>query len=98
VLLTSRGRPSTTTVRVRAATGAEFDLGNPANRVRASLRPPGAGTVAMAGNRVTVTASGPALLTVTYQRELAAGDYRDVANTRPPLSVPVHATIPVIIR
>jgi hypothetical protein len=100
LLRTSPGRPVTTTAHVVSAPGAEFDLANPMNRVRATLRPADAGTVTVTGNQVTVTTTRPgrAVLTVVYQRELAAGGYRDVANTRPHLSVPVHVTIPVISR
>jgi hypothetical protein len=98
VLRTSPGRPATTTAHVRSAPGAEFDLTNRLNRVRATLRPAGAGTVTVAGKRVTVTLTGhrPALLTVVYQRQLASGGYRDVANTGPHLRVPVAVAIPVL--
>jgi hypothetical protein len=100
LLTTSPGRPVTTTAHVWSAPGAEFDLTNPLNRVRATLRPAGAGTVTVTGNQVTVTlpANGRALLTVVYQRELAAGGYRDVANTGQHVSVPVRVTIPVVSR
>ena len=100
VLKTSPGRPVTTTAHVWSAPGAEFDLANPLNRVRATLRPASAGTVTVTGNQVTVTPSGRglALLTVVYQRELAGGGYRDVANTGPHLSMPVRVAIPVISR
>jgi beta-xylosidase len=94
------GRPATTTVHVTSAPGAEFDLADPLNRVRATLRPAGAGTVAVRGNEVTVTLAGhrPAQLTVTYQRHRADGTYRDVANTGPRRGVPVQVTIPVVPR
>jgi hypothetical protein len=100
LLRTTPGRPVTTTAHVWSAPGAEFDLTNPLNRVRATLWPAGAGTVAVQGGQVTVTPHrrGGAVLTVVYQRELAAGGYRDVANTRPHLSVPVRVTIPVLSR
>jgi hypothetical protein len=100
LLRTVAGRPVSTTAHVRSAPGAEFDLANPLNRVRATLWPAGAGTVAVDGNRVTVTPNrrGLTMVTVVYQRELAAGGYRDVANTRPHLSVPVRVTIPVVSR
>ena len=100
VLRTSPGEPATTTVHVRSAPGAEFDLANPQNRVRASLWPASAGTVTVAGNEVTVTTSrhGVARLTITYQRQLADGSYRDVANTRGHHSTPVAVTVPVISR
>lgn len=96
VLRPSRTRPATTTVHVTSAQGAGFDLTNPLNRVRATLRPANAGTVVVRGSEVTVTARRPALLTVVYQRQRADGGYRDVANTRPHLRVPVQVAIPVI--
>jgi Flp pilus assembly protein TadG len=85
---------------VRGAPGAEFDLANPQNRVRASLWPANAGTVTVTGNEVTVTTSrhGVARLTITYQRQLADGSYRDVANTRRHHGAPVAVTVPVISR
>ncbi|HEY7595165.1 MAG TPA: family 43 glycosylhydrolase [Actinophytocola sp.] len=90
--------PATTTVHVRSAPGAEFDLANPLNRLRATLRPADAGTVAVRGGEVSVTAVRPAVLTVVYQRELAAGGYRDVANLRHGKRIPVRLTIPVVPR
>jgi hypothetical protein len=56
--------------------------------------------VTVDGDRVTVTmtGSGQAVLTVVYQRHLAEGGYRDVANTRPHVRVPVAVTIPVVSR
>lgn len=99
LLWTRPGRPATTTVHVTSASGAEFDLANPQNRVRAVLRPADAGSVAVRGDRVTVTPNGrrSALLTVIYQRQLADGGYRDVANTRPHRTVPVRVTVPVVV-
>lgn len=94
-------RPSldtTTTVHVTTRTGAEFDLTNPLNRVRAELRPSDAGSVATVDGEVHVTAHRPAVLTITYQRQLADGSYQDVANTRPHVSLPVQVTIPVAPR
>ncbi len=82
----------TTTVHVRGAAGAEFDLTNPQNRVRATLNPPG--PVVVEGNQVT--ARGPGVLTIVYQRRLADGTYRDVANLRPRHRVQV--TVPVLPR
>lgn len=100
LLRTTPGTPVTTTAHVRSAPGAEFDLTNPLNRLRATLRPSDAGTVTVTGNQVTVTLTGrgTALLTVVYQRQSADGGYRDVANTRPHVRVPVAVTVPVISR
>ena len=83
--------PASTTVHVRAAPGGEFDLGNPQNRLRATLRPADAGTVSVRDGVVTVTAHRRAVLTVVYQRERADGTYRDVSNRSP-----VRLTLPVI--
>jgi len=86
------------TIRVTSRAGAAFDLANPLNRIRAELRPSDAGSVVVSGGQVTVTADRPAVLTVVYQRQLATGDYRDVANTRPHVSLPVAITVPVVPR
>jgi hypothetical protein len=98
LLRTAPGHPVSTTAHVTSAPGAEFDLTNPLNRLRARLHPAGAGTVTVTANRVTVTVDRPALLTITYQRALAGGGFRDAANIRPGKSVPVRVTIPVLTR
>jgi hypothetical protein len=98
LLSTTPGHPVSTTAHVRSAPGAEFDLTNPLNRLSARLHPADAGTVTVTANRVTVTVDRPALLTIAYQRALAGGGYRDVANTRPGVRVPVRVTIPVLTR
>jgi hypothetical protein len=90
--------PGATTVAVRSASGAAFDLANQANRLRAWLTPADAGTVSVAGGRVTVTADRRAVLTVAYQRKLADGSYRDVANRYGGKRVPVRVTVPVVPR
>lgn len=98
LLRTTPGVPVTTTVDVRSAPGAAFDLANPLNRVRATVRPPDAGTVVVSGNQVTVTMTGrgAALLTVGYERQLADGAYRGVANVWQHHRVPVTVSIPVV--
>jgi hypothetical protein len=90
------GYTASTTVSVAAATGAEFDLSNPLNRVRAELRPASAGSVTVTGGEVTVsmTRPGAALLAVTYQRQLSDGSYVDVRHHGRPVSV----RIPVLNR
>jgi hypothetical protein len=100
VLRPSPDHPATTTVRVASRAGAEFDLTNPSNRVRAELHPAGAGSVVVRGGDVTVTVTGrrAAVLTLVYQRQLADGGYRDVANIRSHVRVPVRVTIPVVPR
>lgn len=57
-------------------------------------------TVTVTGNQLRVTTSrhGVARLTITYQRQLADGSYRDVANTGSRHSAPVAVTVPVISR
>jgi len=100
VLLTRPGVPVSTDGVVTSAAGAAFDLGNPLNRVRAELRPTGAGTVSVAGGRVTVTPAkrGAAVLTLTYQRQHADGSYVDVANLIGGARLPVRTVIPVVTR
>ena len=100
VLLTRPGVPVSTDGVVTSAAGAAFDLGNPLNRVRAELRPAGAGTVSVAGGRVTVTPAkrGAAVLTLTYQRQHADGSYVDVANLIGGARLPVRTVIPVVTR
>ncbi|OZM69967.1 hypothetical protein CFN78_27890 [Amycolatopsis antarctica] len=100
VLRAEAGEPATTGVSVRSAPGAEFDLTNPLNRVRAELWPSTTGTAEVAGGQVTVTARerGAALLTLTYQREQADGEYVDVANLRGHRNKPVRVTVPVLVR
>jgi hypothetical protein len=87
--------PASTTVHVRSAPGAEFDLANPLNRLRATLRPADAGTVSVRDGVVTVTAHRRAVLTVVYQREHADGTYHDVANLHGGKRTPVARTLPV---
>ncbi|GAA1295472.1 family 43 glycosylhydrolase [Saccharothrix xinjiangensis] len=100
VLRTGPDGSATTRVRVTSARGAEFDPTNPQNRLRAVLRPADGGEVVVRGDRVTVTPTGrrPLSLTVTYQRQLADGSYRDVANTGPRHSTPVEVALPVVVR
>ncbi|MFD1151786.1 family 43 glycosylhydrolase [Saccharothrix hoggarensis] len=98
-----RPRPdgsATTTVHVTSARGAEFSLTNPQNRLRAELHPAGAGTAVVRGDQVTVTTTGhrPVRLTIVYQRQLADGGYRDVANTGPGHSTPVQVSVPAVVR
>jgi hypothetical protein len=94
------GGEASTTVRVRSAEGAAFDLANPLNGIRAELRPASAGTVTVDGDRVTVTGVSPgaARLVLTYQRERAGGGYFDVTQTVGPAGErPVSVTVPVLI-
>jgi hypothetical protein len=94
------GRPVTTSVRVRSAPGAAFDLTNPLNRVRVEVRPAGAGTATVNGGEITVTPHrrGVSQLMITYQRQRADGGYVDVSNTRHHHRSPAAVTVSVIAR
>lgn len=96
LLRTTPSVPVSTKAHVYSAKGAEFDLTNPLNRLRAQLHPANAGKVTVTGNQVTVTVTRPALLTLTYQRKLTTGNYRDAANTRPGKHIPIRTTIPIL--
>lgn len=95
VLHSRPGERASTRVHARSAPGAEFDLSNPQNRVRAELHPADAGTVTVTGDRVTVsmTERGSARLTLTYQRQRADGTYVDVSNLRGHRAGPVRAEV-----
>ena len=69
--------------RVDSADGAALALGNPLNRVRASVANPSVATLQRDGDdAATVVAhrTGRTTLTLTYQRRLANGTYNDVDN------------------
>ncbi|MFE0024395.1 glycoside hydrolase family 43 protein [Amycolatopsis sp. NPDC059021] len=97
MLVVPAGKRASTTVSVRARDGAEFDLANPLNGLRAELRPASAGTARVDGDRITVTSTGGfALLTVTYRRALAGGGRTDVTqSTGGHPAEPVSVTVPV---
>ncbi|RCW44709.1 glycosyl hydrolase family 43 [Halopolyspora algeriensis] len=69
---------------VTGTTGAAMDLSRPVNRVRATLDPSGPVTVALRGDRATLTGhqTGVAALHVQYQRRRSRGAYVDIANIR----------------
>ncbi|WP_246257764.1 glycoside hydrolase family 43 protein [Amycolatopsis anabasis] len=98
LLFTRSGVPVSTTVEVSGASGGDFDLANPLNRIRAELRPVSAGAVRVRGNRVTVTPNAPgvAVLHVVYQRERAAGGYFDVTQGAGPRRESVSADVRVV--
>jgi GH43 family beta-xylosidase len=83
--------------RVWSADGAALALGNPLNRVRATVANPSVASVApdAGGSSGTVTAHAPGRTTVTltYQREHASGAYVDVYNGRRPVSVRVSVVV-----
>jgi hypothetical protein len=95
LLRTRPGQPVSTTAHTYSAPGAEFDLTNPLNRLRAQLKPASAGTVTITGNQLTVTVTRPAVLTITYQRQQANGTYQDAHNTRPGTRIPIQTKIQV---
>ncbi|CAA9430564.1 GH43_33 / GH43 / GH43_31 / GH43_30 / GH43_ 34 / GH43_8 / GH43_4 / GH43_32 / GH43_17 / GH117 [uncultured Rubrobacteraceae bacterium] len=68
--------------QVRSVSGARLALGNPLNRVAASLDRPGTVTPDADGRGAAVTlgGQGAARLTLTYQRKKASGVYEDVCN------------------
>jgi hypothetical protein len=95
------GSRAPVTWRVTGATGARLALGNPLNRVRATVADPAVATIdAVAGDAATVVARGVGrtTLTLTYQRRLSAGGHADVydlpAGGDPrPVSVTVRITV-----
>ena len=68
--------------QVTSASGAQLALGNPLNRVSASLDRPGTITPDEDGFGATVTlgGKGAARLALTYQRQQASGNYEDTSN------------------
>jgi beta-xylosidase len=87
--------------RVWSADGAALALGNPLNRVRATVANPTVASLSTdaGGSSGTVTAHAPGRTTVTltYQREHASGAYVDVFNLwrygRQPVSVRVSVVV-----
>lgn len=75
-----RGAATTLSWQVRSAAGAALALSNPLNAVRVSSADPGVATVSATATGATVFGArrGRTTITVTYQRELSAGGYRDV--------------------
>jgi GH43 family beta-xylosidase len=87
--------------RVWSADGAALALGNPLNRVRATVANPGVASVAPdeGGSSGTVTAHAPGRTTVmlTYQREHASGAYVDVFNFWRHGAQPVSVRVRVVV-
>jgi GH43 family beta-xylosidase len=83
--------------KVESADGVPLALGNPLNRVEASVADPSVATVESedaGGATIVAHGRGETTLTLTYQRELANGAYQDVSNGDRLVSV----QIPVRVR
>lgn len=82
---------------VRNADGGSLALGNPRNRVTATVGDPTIASLTNAtGSGVTIAAGRPGRtwLRLTYQRQLSDGSYRDVVNTGP---VAQHGPVSVVV-
>lgn len=85
--------------QVASADGAALALGNPLNRVRASVANPSVATLQRDGDDgATVVAQRPGrtTLTLTYQRRLANGTYDDVYNLgrgRQPVAIRIRVLV-----
>jgi hypothetical protein len=85
--------------QVASADGAALALGNPLNRVRASVANPSVATLQRdGGDGATVVAQRPGrtTLTLTYQRRLANGTYDDVYNLgrgRQPVAIRIRVLV-----
>jgi hypothetical protein len=92
VLQAPIGSPTRLDVAVHSRAGAALALSNPLNRIRFTIDRPDRMQVADDGDGgLTVTAlrPGAATVTVTYQRRLAAGGYRDITQDGRPVSTVV---------
>jgi hypothetical protein len=87
--------------QVRSADGAALALGNPLNRVRATVANPGVASVSpdATGSSGTVVghAPGRTTVTLTYQREHASGAYVDVFNLGRHWRQPVSVRVSVVV-
>ena len=83
--------------RVASAEGASLALANPLNRVSATVANSRVAEVHPAadgaGGTVVAKAAGRTTITLSYQRELAAGDYFDVVNDAWPVSLTVDVKV-----
>jgi hypothetical protein len=85
--------------QVDSADGAALALGNPLNRVRATVANPAIATLQGDGDdagRVVAQRPGRTTLTLTYQRRLANGTYNDVYNLGRGRQ-PVAIRIPILV-
>jgi hypothetical protein len=99
-VLLAPGGSQEVTADVRSAHGASLALGNPLNRVSATIGDPSVASLADAsgqGVRVTAGSPGRTWLRLTYQRQLSGGGYRDVVNTGPVGQHPVTVVVPVTV-
>jgi hypothetical protein len=81
--------------RVLSADGARLALGNPLNRVSATVQNPSVATIDAQTDGGTITAHNPGrtTLTLTYQRELSSGAYNDVYNGRRPVALRIAVVV-----
>jgi beta-xylosidase len=79
------------TWQVDSADGAHLALGNPLNRVSATVADPGVATID--DGTVTGHAPGTTALTLAYQRQSSNGSYYDVVDGRGPVAVTVRVTV-----
>ena len=83
--------------RVASAEGASLALANPLNRVSATVANSRVAEVHPAadgaGGTVVAKAAGRTTITLSYQRELAAGGYFDVVNDAWPVSLTVDVKV-----
>jgi len=91
------GTTARLTWRVASAGGARLALANPLNRVSATVANSRVAEVQRAadgaGGTVVAKAAGRTTITLSYQRELAAGGYFDVVNDAWPVSLTVHVKV-----
>jgi hypothetical protein len=95
-LILRRGAERRLRWSVRSADGAALALDSPLNRVEAAVSGDAAGLEDAGAGGATVVGrqAGRAVITLTYQRRLAAGGYRDVfdAHGRVSVRIPVLVT------
>jgi beta-xylosidase len=85
---------------VRSADGGSLALGNPLNRVSATIGDPSVASLTDAsgsGVRVVAKRPGRTWLRLTYRRQLSGGSYRNVVNTGPGAQHPVTVVVPVTV-
>jgi hypothetical protein len=96
-----QGSSRTTRFGVLTADHVPLALENPLNRVLATVARPGVASAKTnsdgASTTLTGVSAGRTFLTLTYQRQLASGTYRDV-HQGPNGLRPVSVRIPVIVR
>jgi hypothetical protein len=96
----SVGRPAPVTWTVQSADRLPMPLTNPLNRVVVGVDRPEVVAVAADGaSAATLTGlrPGTAVVTLTYQRRLASGQYADVVNRRGAHSEPVGQAVRIVV-